>query len=248
MTGLRISRVELERTAAGLSDRDLDILAGVGNHRFLTTKQITRFYFAEKPTETAALRAANRALAKLSDARLLTALERRIGGVRAGSGSFVWAMGSLGSRLLQASHSDDVPKRRREVEPSRTFLEHTLAVAEVHLRLREAARRDNVTVLGVQLEPDCWRPYTGAGGEVQRLKPDLAAITATEHFEDRWFIEVDMATEPPSRIIRKCIQYQQYMQTGMEQQAAGLFPRPSSGSRYPWLVATPSDGGCERKK
>ncbi len=119
-----------------------------------------------------------------------------------------WSIGHLGPRLLDlADHDKPVERRQREIEPSTTFLEHTLAVAEVHLRLREATHGKDVTLVGVELEPACWRPYVAAGGGTLRLKPDLAAVTATGDFEDHWFFEIDLATEPPSRVIRKCLQY-----------------------------------------
>lgn len=221
----RTSRGELEGMAKALGDRDLRILKTLNQHRFLTTRQITTFEFADKPTEIAALRAANRTLAKLSGTRLVAPLERRIGGVRGGSGAFVWSIGTVGARLLQlADAQTESSRRQREIEPSTTFLAHTLAVAEVHLRLRAATRRDNLALRAVQLEPDCWRAYTGTAGGTLRLKPDLAVITESASFEDHWFIEVDMATEPPSRVIRKCEQYQEYLRTGTEQRRLGLFP------------------------
>jgi len=127
---------------------------------------------------------------------------------------------------------DGLPRRQRHREPSTTFLEHTLAVAEVSLRLREIANRGEVTLLDVQHEPACWRPYSGPGGGTVRLKPDLAVVTATEKFEDHWFFEVDLATEPPSRVLRACLNYQAYRQSGVEQRRLGLFPA------VVWIVPT----------
>jgi|SRR5665648_481640 len=233
MSGQRVSRRKLEDIRASLADRDLQILVSVATHRFLTTRQICRLHFADKPTETAALRSANRALEKLRGLHLLVALERRIGGVRAGSGSYVWGLGHIGARLLQrADHVDGLPRRQRQREPSTTFLGHTLAVAEVFLRLSEIANRGEVALLAVQHEPACWRPYNGPGGGTVRLKPDLAVVTATEMFEDHWFFEVDLATEPPSRVVRACQNYQAYRQSGIEQRRLGLFPA------VVWIVPT----------
>lgn len=65
-----------------------------------------------------------------------------------------------------------------------------------------------------------------------RLKPDLAVVTATEAFEDHWFFEVDLATEPPSRVVRACQNYQAYRQSGIEQRRLGLFPA------VVWIVPT----------
>ena len=233
MSGQRVSRRELDGIRASLSERDTQIVASVALHRFLTTRQICRLHLVDKGTETAALRSANRTLDKLRDLRLLVPLERRIGGVRAGSGGYVWSLGHVGARLLQRADTvDGRRRRRREFEPSSTFLEHSLAVAEVFLRLTEAARRGDITLLGVQHEPACWRAYNGPGGGVARLKPDLAMVTATEKFEDHWFVEVDLASEPPSRIIRACLNYQEYRRSGVEQRRLGLFPA------VVWIVPT----------
>ena len=51
-------------------------------------------------------------------------------------------------------------------------------------------------------------------------------------FEDHWFIEVDLATEPPSRIVRACLNYQEYRRSGVEQRRLGLFPA------VVWIVPT----------
>lgn len=225
MSRQRIGRRQLEEIRAGLADRDMQIAATVATHRFLTTRQICRFHFTDKLTETAALRSANRTLDKLRELRVLVALDRRIGGVRAGSGAYVWSLGHVGARLLeQAKAAEGLPSRYREREPSITFLKHTLAVAEVSLRLCEAARAGHITILAIQHEPDCWRAYGAPGGGTARLKPDLAVVSATDDFEDHWFFEIDLATEPPSRVVRACLGYQAYHRTGIEQQRLGLFP------------------------
>lgn len=44
-------------------------------------------------------------------------------------------------------------------------------------------------------------------------------------YEDRWFIEVDMASESRSVIARKLRAYLDYFHSGQEQQAHGVFPR-----------------------
>ncbi len=222
----RISGRELDRIQQRLSTRDSAILGVVAEHRYLTTKQISRFIFVDKPTETAALRAANRTLSKLADLLILQSLQRRIGGVRAGSGGYVWHLTDAGARLLRKETGTEGgnTSRQRSIEPSSTFLEHTLAIAEVHLHLRQATSEANITLRPPQLEPDCWRAYVGSGGGTLRLKPDLAITTLTGDYEDHWFIEVDRDTEPPSRIIRKCLQYQEYQRTGTEQHRIGVFP------------------------
>lgn len=224
MSRSRISRAGLDRLIERLGTRDMEIVAQINAHRFLTTRQLARFCFTDKPTATAALRAAHRALAKLSTLGLIAPLARRIGGVRAGSGGYVWSLTETGGRVLERhARSEEPTRRQRSIEPSPTFLEHTLAVAETHLTLRELPK-DTGVLVGVELEPECWRSYLGPAGGVLRLKPDLGAISQSGQFEDHWFFEVDRATEPPSRVVRKCLQYQEYYRTGTEQHRTGVFP------------------------
>lgn len=225
MTDVRITRRELERVLQRLGRLDHTLLQDLERHRYLSTSQIARLHFTGKRSRIAALRATNRALARLRDLRLISALERRIGGVRAGSGSFVWRLASLGHRLLHAhDRGDDHAARRREVEPSLYFLEHTLAIAELHVALVEAERLDVARVSHIEFEPAAWRPYLSSGRATLRLKPDLVATTETGDYEDHWFFEVDLGTEAPSRIIRKCQQYEQYLRSGLEQRRLGVFP------------------------
>lgn len=225
MSGPRISRRRLEELRAKLSERDLEILTSLAANRFLTSNQTRRLHFADHATNTAAIRSSNRTLARLAALELICHLNRRVGGVRAGSASNVWSLTEIGGRLLHLSgRFDQLPKRLRAHEPTVTFLEHTLAVAEVCLRLSEAARGGDVTILELQREPDCWRAYSGVDGGVATLKPDLALVTACGDFEDHWFVEVDRDTEPPSRIVRACLRYEAYRQTDTEQKRLGVFP------------------------
>jgi hypothetical protein len=92
------------------------------------------------------------------------------------------------------------------------------------LRLRDAERRGDFTILELVREPGCWRPYNAPGGGVARIKPDLALVTASGEFEDHWFIEIDLATERPTRVLRTCLGYEEYRRTGTEQRRAGVFP------------------------
>lgn len=224
MSGPRISRGKLEAIRARLSNRDLEILESVATNRFMTSHQIRRHLFWNHVSTSAAIRSTNRALARLAHLQLITHLQRRIGGVRSGSGSNVWSLTEPGARLLSVSGHDGLPARFRSHEPTLTFLEHTLAVSEVALRLSEAARGGDFALVELRREPDCWRVYSGTHGGVSQLKPDLEAVTASGEYEDHWFFEIDRSTEPPSRVVRACLKYEHYRSTGMEQKRTGVFP------------------------
>ena len=135
----RLSRQQLEETAAALSERDRGILTAVQRYRYLLTGQIQRLYFYTAATPTAAHRATARALKRLRELRLVDHLARRIGGVRAGSGGLVWHLTHAGERLLRLNEQATRPMRRF-FEASPYFLAHSLAVAEVAVNLTEICR------------------------------------------------------------------------------------------------------------
>jgi hypothetical protein len=215
----RLSRRQADRVGRSLGDRDRAILHSLAAHRFLTTAQIERFHFADHQSPEAAARICRRVLHRLHQLRVLEHLDRRVGGVRAGSASYVWRVGLVGDRLLRAG--PDQPRARRK-EPSLRWLEHCLAIADTHLMLRDLATSGAIELLQVQTEPTCWRTAASFGDRM--LKPDLFALTASGDYEDHWYIEVDRATESLPTLLRKCAQYEDYRRTATEQQERGIFP------------------------
>jgi chorismate mutase len=216
---------ELELLRNRLSQRDHDILQSVRDHRFLTTKQIARFHFNDHETMLAGTRACVRVLARLRDHRLLRRLNRQVGGVRAGSTSFIWCLDAVGERLTRTAPTDQGSAvRARPFEPSVLYLAHTLAIAEAHLTWREVARQGGFELIEVSTEPRNWRRYVGLGGGVHILKPDLYVVTHAAEWEDHWFVEIDLNTESIPVLIAKCHQYERYRRTGLEQAKLGVFP------------------------
>ena len=231
----RVSKRHLLEIDSRLGERDRQLLVAVQKYRYLMTGQIQRLLFTDAANSSAGLRAASRNLKKLSELGLLDSLSRRIGGVRAGSGSLIWHITHAGERLLRLN---EYPIRRHfEVSPY--FLAHTLAAAETAIRLMEICWKYEPQLTEVQLEPACWRAYSNAGVSLS-LKPDLYAATATAEYEDRFFIEVDLDTESPAKIIEKCQKYHAYYRSGLEQEESGMFPLTV------WIV--PSAARKERLK
>lgn len=225
--GRGLSGVGLIGLNARLSDRDRAVLRSVATHRFLTTNHIERLHFTEHATPLSASRTARRVIRRLAITGLLVALPRRVGGIASGSHSSVWRLSATAHRLLAyaAGDSAQVPAARLR-EPSVRFVDHAVAIADAHLALIEAARSGAFGLSGAEIEPRCWRSYLGAYGARETLKPDLAVATvsADGEFEDRWFVEVDLGTEHPPTVLRKCRQYEAYRRTGQEQQQHGVFP------------------------
>ena len=219
----RISIRQLEELQRGVTAIDLAILRSLKTCRYLTGRQIVRLYFSDRGRiTTATLSASYRCLNRLREYGLIRALKRRIGGVRAGSGSYTWVLTSAGFRLLNLDNVNDSPRKQFR-EPTPHFLEHTLLVSETWLLLIEICARRKMNLVDVQFEPDCWRNYTKGGKHVV-LKPDLFALTKGDTYEDYWFIEIDCNTETIARVIDKCGRYIQYFHSGTEQKRSGVFP------------------------
>jgi hypothetical protein len=161
-------------------------------------------------------------LGRLEEHGFIARLERRIGGVKHGSAATVWQLAATGERYLRARRGD--PNRRRFVEPSSLFLDHTLDIADLAIRLREEARAGRTELLRLETEPDCWRDFTNANGGTSTVKPDLAVVTADSETEMWAYVEVDRGTESIPRILAKSRLYQQYAATGIEQREHGIFP------------------------
>lgn len=207
------------------------LLALVAAHRFATTTQLARLTAPDYASPASALRQTQRHLASLAQQRLLTSLERRVGGWQGGSAVTVWAATTRGHRLVAADEGE-APRRQRPREVSTTFLDHLLAITEVRTNVEEAVRQETDTEAAVALEPDCWRTALSPSGQVQVLRPDLAVTITSPAYEDRYLIEVDRATENPGRVIATCWRYQEHQATSAQASDGDVFPL------VVWLVPT----------
>ena len=201
------------------------LLALVAAHRFATTTQLARLTALEYASPASALRQTQRHLASLAQQRLLTSLERRVGGWQGGSAVTIWAATTRGHRLVAVENGEDeeVPRRQRPREVSTTFLDHLLAITEVRTSIEEAVRQEADTEAAVALEPECWRTALSPSGQVQVLRSDLAVTITSPAYEDRYLVEVDRATENPGRVIATCWRYQEH-QAASSQASDGVFP------------------------
>lgn len=204
------------------SNRDFLILCDLEEFRLLSTRQIQRLRFEQHISISSATRTTVRVLGRLEAHELIVRLKRRVGGAVRGSAANVWQLSSTGERVLRRLRGE--PGRRRYIEPSPNFAAHTLAVADFAIDVYELARRASLDVLELETEPDCWRPFTGASGSREWLKPDLFAVVADAESESHSFIETDLASEHVPKILRKCDAYMRYYRAGVEQVGRGLFP------------------------
>jgi hypothetical protein len=203
-----------------LSERDRAVIQTVARLRLVTGEQLGRLHY----TGTT-VRQRRRALARLVELRLLAVLERNVGGVRAGSDGFIYALDIRGAHVLRTNKLAVRRRVQRPVTPGALFTKHVLAVSELHVRLTEADRADSCDLRAFDTEPTCWRPFSGRGGGRVVLKPDAFAKLGVDAFEDSWFIEVDLATESAATLDRKLDVYRAYWRSGREQSTRGVFPR-----------------------
>lgn len=234
-------RLDLVTLKDQLIERDYELLASVEKYRLLTTKQVQRLHFNQNhPSQLAAARACSRALVRLRKLGVIKSLERRIGGARSGSAGFVWYLGPAGERLLRDRDPDAMRGRRNYREPSRHFVDHTLAVTELAVETIEAGRRGAIEVLQIETEPASWQQSLSRHGTVQWLKPDLRIVTGTADEEFHWFVEADRASEHLPVIVRQCQAYETFRASGRYQAAHGLFPAVL------WVVPTPARAAALR--
>ncbi len=218
MTARYTTPARLARLAADLTDRDAAVLGDLSRLRLMTTAQIEALHFQAAATPAAGARACRRTMARLRNARLVRPLERRIGGVRAGSSGIVWALGVAGQRLLTRGSTP----ARRPWTPSPAFTAHRLAISETYVRLVLTAGPGRL--VRFEAEPDAWRHYTGPGGARAWIKPDAFVLVRHEAYDEAWYLEVDRATEAPAVITRKAEAYLAHQASGQAQKELNIYP------------------------
>lgn len=207
---MRVTAQATDAIRRQLSPTDLAVVETLDRVDVASASQLRRLHWPD-PQQA---RTARRRLSQLAELRVISRLDRRVGGVRAGSEGYVYRLDVTGKRVLGLAPG------RRPHTPGRTFMDHSLWITEVYARTVEASRTDLVELSQFQTEPNCWRSW-GSG----ILKPDAYIVTVTPEFEDHWFLEVDRATESTSTIAQKAAIYERYQRTGIEQARLGLFPR-----------------------
>ena len=100
-----VSYTQLTRLASELPPRRWELLRAVHRVRLATGGQLRRRFYGKGAS---AARLARCDLAALHELGILRRLERRIGGVRAGSTGFIYALGPVGLRLLEHASGEGV--------------------------------------------------------------------------------------------------------------------------------------------
>ncbi|TFD15506.1 hypothetical protein E3T26_06910 [Cryobacterium sp. TMT1-21] len=172
-------------------DRDRQIILSVDRFGQLATAHIAQLHFAEltpKPMQ--------RALTRLVERKYLARIERRmVGGTGAGSGQYVYQLGSAGWKLVG---------RVGKYWPFRTVNYHTLAIADSYMELLALEREKRIEIIGFTTEPDTWLDIAGAD-----LRPDMF-IEVRQVFEKKslsLWVEIDMGTERQKALKDKLARY-----------------------------------------
>lgn len=218
-----LTQTRLAELKRSLSLRDEAIIDSLDRLRVATTKQLARLHFADL-TEGSAARQTPQTLRRLADFGVLIHLDRRVGGVRAGSAATVWSLDLAGQRLASTCGPAGGRMCRRPWTPGVQFLAHRLAVSESYVELVEACRVRGRELLDFDAEPYCWRRFVAPLGGSAFLKPDAFARLLVGDYERGVFIEIDRATESRSTLKRKLATYRHFWETGREQERRGYFP------------------------
>jgi len=217
MTRSYLSSARIDALKGELAPKEQAILGFLSELRLASASQIERLFFH---ADTARNR--RRVLEAMTERGLLFRLDRTIGGKRAGSVGYLYALGLAGRRILAQGQ----PQRVRQAStPGAPFLLHTLAVTEIAVRLHEVERQGLVEVMEFQGEPRSWRRYPGPGGGQLHCKPDAYIRLGIGQFSDDYFLEVDRGTESPATLTRQLEAYRRYWASGIEQSWRGVFPR-----------------------
>ena len=220
----RITSRRADLLSERLSERDLEIVATLDKLRCATASQLERLHRSDS-NPIANARQIRRILQKLVRLRVLTRLDRRIGGVRAGSSAYVYALDVAGQRVASASGPAGGFRLRRPWTPGYSFIAHRLAISELYVELVEAERSGSCELLAYDAEPLSWRRFPGPHGGYLTLKPDAFVRLGLGEFEDSYFVEIDRGTESLPAVARKLLAYRRHWQSGREQARLGVYPR-----------------------
>lgn len=220
MTSRYVTAAVARELAGQLSERDHAVTRRVCELRFVSGSQLARMHFTDADPRTT-----RRSLLRLTRLDVLERLPRVVGGVRAGSAGYIYRLGLAGQRLaLELGWLPDRRTRRSRI-PGTLFVDHALAVAELHTQLVEANRSRRIELLELRAEPACWRELRRVGAQRAMLKPDSFVRLGLRDYEFSYFIEVDLGTEGSRALDGKLRDYLAYETSGAEQAEHGVFPK-----------------------
>ncbi|WP_411112935.1 replication-relaxation family protein [Streptomyces sp. 029-5] len=167
-----------------LTTRDLEIVRLVQQFSQLSSVHISELVFADRSHSIP-----DRVLSRLVRLGYLAKVGRRSSGDQGGAGAYVYQLGRYGRVLLEI-----------ESRPSANVSSHALLIADSYVALRQAERAGVLKVK--QWEVEFPVPPVRADLFVSLGFPDQRRSAA-------YFLEADLATERPQRIVEKLEGYWQ---------------------------------------
>ena len=232
MTPVRLTVARLRQLATELPDRYTVPVLHLSRARVLSGGQLDRLLRQPDTAPKAASRARQRAMTHLIGLGLVARLDRRIGGVRAGSAGYVHVLSPAGYKFAAILTGQQLPGPvRRFRAPGPMFVAHALDIAEIYVQLTEASSKDGgFRVATFVTEPATWWRESGIF-----LRPDAYTALATSHYRDVWWVEIDRGTESIPRLHDKLRDYLDHADSG------GTGP---DGALPRVLITTPSARRC----
>lgn len=197
-----------------MSDNEWAVLRDVAATRLATATQLQTLHAVRSDLDVRSFR---RLLKRLHEQDVLFRLDRLVGGKKFGSAAYTYGVGVVGQRLLGL-------QPRRPWTPRPSWLAHALKTSSVYVDLRIAEANKQLVLKTFESEPTCWRSYRGPGGGIIDIKPDAYVVVEVGDYVDRYFLEIDMATESPTTLKNKMDAYCAYWMSQTEQQRIGVFP------------------------
>lgn len=209
---VRIRQRHVDWVRMKMNERDQAIMREVNRVRVASGDQLERLCFANVKAGHSRTATRSRTLGRLVRWRVLVPVGRRVGGGQRGSTIQVYALDSVGQRLLAADQlaAGEAVRVRRPGAPGERSLRHLLAVSGLYADLVEQARMLGLERPVFAAEPAAHWP-NGQGG---RLKPDCYAVLARPGARDHWWVEVDLATESLPTVRAKLQAYLDFQRRG----------------------------------
>lgn len=217
----RVRRSHVERLLGRLSFRDIAILETLAQVRIASGSQLERLHFTDLGTRSRQVKRWQ-VLKRLSDARALMPVERRVGTAVNGSDKLSYALDSAGLRVLRIranAEAANTPVRRPRL-PGERFINHMLAVTNLYVEIVELSRLGGFAVEVFDVEP---RWPDGAGSQ---LGPDAYVRLLRDGEYYSWWFEADLGTESQPTVHRKLAAYLDFVRRGQ------LGP----GGVMPWVL------------
>jgi hypothetical protein len=218
-----------------VNDRDRQIILTISRFSQLSSSHVRALCFEGNASTTPA----TRALSRLVDRGFLKRIERRMfGGINAGSGQYVYQLGSAGW---------DLARREGRYWPYRAVNYHTLAIADTFVSLKQYEKSSHIKITGLSTEPDTWSTIAGA-----ELRPDMLVeldLVGRQRSLSLW-IEIDLGTERQKQIKDKLARYW-HAYNNVDQAEMPVFPvvlfiapDPERARELNWII----DRGVEESR